>query len=126
MFKVRTVTAVERYGRPFVAQNLGLRATRVHHRFDRQHHAFGQLRALAFFAEVWNLRRLVQLRPDAVSYKFSHHAKPIRFHVLLDRRSHVPDRVANFYLLDAFVERGLGHFEQFLQFRTSAIRLPAP
>jgi len=126
MFKVRAVTAVERYGRPLVAQNSGLGATRVHHRLNRQDHTFGQLRALALFAEVRNLRRFMQLRPDPVPYKFPHHAEPVRFHVLLDRRSNVSNRVADLYLLDTFVQRSFGYLEQLLQFRRQRLALPAP
>src|ERR1035437_2726318 len=117
MFKVRAVTAVRRYGRPLVAQNLGLGTARVHHRLNRQHHAFGQLRALTLLAKVRNLRRFMQLRPDAMPHKFPYHAEPVRFHELLDRRAHVSDGVADLYLLDALVQRSLGHFEQLLQFR---------
>src|SRR5208283_4867973 len=94
-----------------------LRTARVHHRLDRQHHALGQLGALAFLAEVRNLRRLVQLRSDAVPDKFPNYAEARRFHVLLDRRSNVPNRVANLHLLDAPIERCFGYFEQLLQFR---------
>src|SRR5258708_8123518 len=117
MLKVRAVTAVERYGRPLVAQNLGLRTPRVHHRLNRQNHAFGQLRALALLAEIRNLWRFMQFRPYTVAHKFSHHAEPVRFHVFLDRRPNVSHRVANLYLLDTLVERSFGHFEQFFQFR---------
>src|SRR3982074_200440 len=101
MLKVRTVTAVERYGRPLIAQNLRLRTPRVHHWLDRQNHALRQLRALTLLAKVWNLRRFMQLRANAVPHKFPHHAEPVRFHVLLDRRPNVSDRVTNLYLLDS-------------------------
>src|SRR5208337_3629647 len=59
----------------------------------------------------------MQLRPDAMPNKVSHHAEPVRFHVLLDRRPNVSDRVADLRLLDALVQRGLGHLEQLPQFR---------
>src|ERR1700686_4006012 len=114
MFEVGTVTAVERYGRPFVAQNLGLGTPRIHHRLYRQHHAFSQLRALALLAKVRNLRRFVQFRPNAVTYELSYYAEPVGFDVLLNRRSHVPNGVADLNLLDALVQRSLGHYEQLL------------
>src|ERR1700680_2790594 len=118
MFEVRTVTAVERHGCPFVAQNLSLGTSRIHHWFNRQNHAFGQLRALALLAKVRDLRRFVQLRADTMAYEFPYYAESVLFDVLLNRRSNVPDCVANLYLLDALVKRGLGHFEQFLQLRS--------
>src|ERR1035437_6944339 len=121
MLKVRAVTAVERYGRPLVAQNFGLGTSRVHHRLNRQDHALGQLRALALAAEVRNLRRFMQLRPDAMPNKFPHHAEPVRFHELLNRRPNMPYRVAYLYLLDALVQRGLGYLEQLFQFRNQRI-----
>src|ERR1700746_3190805 len=103
MFKVGAVTAVERYGRPFIAQNLGLGTPRIHHRFNRQNHAFGKFRALAPLAKVRNLRRFVQLRSDAVTYELSYYAEAVRFHVLLNRRSHMSNCVADLNLLDALV-----------------------
>src|ERR1700688_2238551 len=59
----------------------------------------------------------MQLRPDAVTYELPNHAEPVRFHVLLDRRSHVPHRVADLVLLVALVQRSLGPLEQLLQLR---------
>jgi len=111
MLEVRAVTAVYRYRSPLVAQHLGLWTTRVHHGLDCQNHALGQLRALTFFAEVRNLRRLVQLRSDTVTDKIPHHAEPVRFHQLLDRRSNVSDGVADLDLLDALVQRRFGYLE---------------
>src|ERR1700690_783907 len=113
---MRTVAAVERYGRPLVAQNSGPGTARVDHRLDRQHHAPGQLLAPALLAEVRNLGRFVQLRSNSVSNKIPYYAESRRFHVLLDRRSNMPNRVANLRLLDAFVERRFRHLEQLLQF----------
>ena len=72
MLEVRAVTAVERHGCPFVAQNLGFGTPRIHHWFNRQNHAFGQLRALALLPKIRDLRRLVQLRADTVAYEFSY------------------------------------------------------
>src|SRR6267154_69700 len=118
MLEVCAVAAVERYGRPFIAQNLGLGTPRIHHRFDRQHHAFGQLRALALLAKVRNLRRFVQFGPNAVTYELSYYAEPVRFHMLLNRRPHVSNRVADLNLLDALVQRSLSYFEQLLQLRS--------
>src|ERR1035438_10243491 len=116
MFKMRAVAAVERYGRPLVAQNSGPGTARVDHRFDRQHHALGQLRALALLAEVRNLRRFVELGSNSVSNKIPYYAESRRFHVLLDRRSNMANRVANLRLLDALVERRFRDLEQLLQF----------
>src|SRR5580658_1980936 len=117
MFKVRAVAAVYGYGRPLVTQNFHLGTPRVHHRLNRQHHTLSQLRALALLAKVRDLRRFMQLGSDAMPNEVSHHAESVRFHVLLDRRPNVPYRVADLHLLDAFVQRSLGHLEQLLQFR---------
>src|SRR5271170_1575226 len=118
MLKVSAVTTVYGYRCPLIAQNFHLGTPRVHHRLNRQHHAFGQLRTLPLFAKVRNLRRFMQLRPNAVPDKIAHHAESVRLHVLLDRRPNVSHRVADLYLLDPFVQRSLGHLEQLLQFRS--------
>ena len=115
MLKMSTVAAVEGYGGPLVAQNFSFRTPRIHHGLNRQHHAFGQFDALALLAEIRDLRRFVQLGPDSVSDKFSHYAEAGGFHIFLDRRTHMADRVANLRLLDAFVQRRFRYFEQLLQ-----------
>ncbi len=76
-------------------------------------------------AKIWNLRLLVQLGANAVPDELAHHAKAVGFHVLLHRRAHIADRVADPRLLDALVQRSLGHFQQLPQLRLSD-RPPAP
>jgi len=88
VFKVRAVTAVYCYGGPLVAQDLGLRSARVDHRLDRQDHAFGQLRALAFLPSLESAA-LRAAWSDTMPNKLAHHAEPVGFHVLLDGRSYV-------------------------------------
>src|SRR5271155_232286 len=56
MLEVRAQTSVLRYRRPAVAQHLNIRLARVHHRLDRNHHAFAQLLALTAASIVGNLR----------------------------------------------------------------------
>src|ERR1700686_7802 len=118
MLEVRAVTAVERYGRPLIAQNFCFGSPRVHHRLNRQHHALGQLGALAFFAKVRNLWRFMQFRPNAVAYELPNYTEPVRFHVLLYRRPNMSNGVADLYLLDSLVQRSLGYFEQLFQLRS--------
>ncbi len=93
--KCAAVGPVLRHRRPAVAQNLRFRPAGVHHRLDRQHHAFFQPRILVLPVHVIrNLRLLVQLRPDAVSHILPHHRKPVRRHVPLHRPAHVEQPVA--------------------------------
>src|SRR6185437_16515787 len=60
MLEVRAQTSILRYRSPSVLQHLNVRAARVHHRLNRDHHAFAQLLALPAPSKVRNLRVLMQ------------------------------------------------------------------
>src|SRR5580692_3164053 len=114
MLEVRAETAVDRNRSPLVAQNSRLGLAVIHHGLDRDDHALAQSRSMAARPTIRNLRLFVQPRPDAVSYKLTHHAESGDFYMFLHRRAHIADRVADPRLLDSPVQRRFSHFEQLL------------
>src|SRR5579859_4381373 len=114
---MRAETAVGGHGGPLIAEHPRLGLSVIHHRLDGEDHAFTQPGTVSTGAEVRNLRLFVQARPDTMAYKLAHYAESGGFDVLLNRRAHISDRIADPHLLDAAVQRGFGYFQQLLQFR---------
>src|SRR5579871_6593242 len=103
MFKVRAETSVRGDRCPLVAQHSRLGLPVIHHRFDRDHHAFAQPRAVTPSSEIRNLRLFVQTGTDAVSNKLTHYTKPGGFDMFLHCRAHISNRVADARLLNPAV-----------------------
>src|SRR5258708_1849469 len=114
VLKVSAGTAVSRYRRPLVVQDLSFWPARIHHRLDCEHHALAQPCIGSARLEIRHLRLFVQLSSYAVSYKLAHHTKAVGFDIFLHRSTDVTDAVADLHLLDRLVQRLLGNFQQFL------------
>src|SRR5256885_5300233 len=104
MFKVRAETSVCGNCRPLVAQNPRFRLAEIHHRLNRENHAFSQSRAVSAGAVVGDLRLFVQPRSDAMPNELPHHAESRGFHMLLHRSTNIADGVADPGLLNAPVK----------------------
>src|SRR5271165_1604020 len=117
MLEVRAQTSILRDRCPAVAQHLNVRLAGVHHRLDRDHHAFAQLLALPAPAIVRNLRILVQACTNSVTHKFADHTEPFRFHYFLYRGSHIAQRRSGLDFPDAALERSLRYRQQALRAR---------
>src|SRR5205807_2215409 len=83
VLEVRRQAAVARHRGPPVSQYLHCRLARVHHRLDREHHAFRQPRAAPRLAVVRHLRLLVHPLADAVPDELAHDRKPVRLDALI-------------------------------------------
>ena len=116
MLEMRTGTAIRRNRRPLIVQNLRFRAPGIHHRLDRQNHAFPQSRVRTTRAKIRHLRLFVQFGSNAVAYELAHHAETVGLDVFLHCRANIADAVADLHLLNRFVERFLGDLQQLLPF----------
>src|SRR5215471_16250755 len=116
MLKMRRRLPIGGFGCPFVSHP-NVRTARVHHRLDRNHHAFLQSRAAPGFAIIRQVRLVVHFRSDAMPDKFANHRKTILLDQALHCVANVTEPVSRAHLVNRAVERFLGHVEQLLQFR---------
>src|ERR1051326_5296200 len=112
VLEVSAVASIHGHRGPLIVENPRFWAAGIYHRLNRQNHSFFQRRSETLGPEIWNLRLFVKARPDSVPYKLANHAEAVRLNVLLNCCAYVANRVANLCLLDAFVQRGFGYFEQ--------------
>src|SRR5277367_4969495 len=117
VLEVRRIAAVRRHRRPLVVQHSHARAARVHHRFDGQHHALLQFRALPWRTVIRQLRILVHLRADPVAHKLAHHRISVLFHPLLHRGRYISQAIPRPDLRDALLQRFPRHAQQLLALR---------
>src|SRR6476469_5817274 len=104
MFKVSAKTSVFGYGGPLIVEHPRAGTPNIHHRLDRQDHAFAQPRSMSARTEVRNLRVFMKLGADTVSDKLPNHAEPGSLNVLLHCRADIANRVADFGGFNPFVE----------------------
>src|SRR6267142_5548069 len=109
---MRAVAAVFGNRRPLVLEHPNPRLAGVNHGLDSDHHAFPQLRTAPGVAIVGDLWLFVQAGTDAMAHKFAHYAEASSLDVLLHRRAHISDAIANARLLDAAIKRVTRHAEQ--------------
>src|SRR5208282_1335995 len=93
MLEVRRVSAVRGDRGPVVLKHPDIRPARVHHRLDRDHHAFLQARPVSGGAVVRNLRIFVHPRSDSVPDKLPHHRKAVLLDPLLHCRGNISETV---------------------------------
>src|SRR5713101_6248411 len=95
MLEVSAVAAVGGRSGPLVVEHAGSRLAGIHHRLDRQHHAFAQPRTMSAQSEVWHLRFLMQPGPDAVSHELAYDAETVGFNKLLHRGAHISHGISD-------------------------------
>src|SRR5437763_10414480 len=100
---MRAVAAISGHCRPLIIEHTRSGLAGVHHGLDGQHHAVAQPRSVAASSKVRNLRLLVQLGSNAMSYKLTHYAEAVRFNQFLHRRAYVPDGISNSCCLNAAI-----------------------
>src|SRR5271163_353669 len=101
---------------PFIP-HAHFRRAGVHHRLDRNDHAFLQARAASRIAVIREVRLVVHFGADAVSHEFSHHRVTVLLGPALHRVAHIAEAVARAHLIDGAVERLASHVQQLLQLR---------
>src|SRR6266478_5722632 len=73
----------------------------VDHRFDREGHPGLEARAGSGAPIVQHLRLFVEFTPDSMAAELAHHAVPMAFGMLLDRRADVAEKSAGPHRPDA-------------------------
>ena len=77
MFILRRKRFIARHSSPIIGQNLGLGASDIHHRFNREKHALFQNRARARTPVMQNIRRRMKHPPQTMPAKIAHHAHAV-------------------------------------------------
>jgi len=121
VLKVGAVTAILGDCCPIIVQQTRPWQSHVYHWFNSQHHAVFQKRPLPGYTEIGDLRFLMQLPSNSVSYKLANHAEAIRLNIILHGGSDVAHRIANYGLVDATVQSGFSHVQQPFQFRRNLL-----
>src|SRR5579862_9456702 len=76
---------------------------------------------MASRAEIRNLGLFVKPGSDTVTHELANHAESVGFDILLHRSADISDCIADTDLLDSLIQRCLGDFEQFANFRLHRI-----
>src|SRR4051812_42780413 len=95
MLKVSAETSVFRDRGPLVVEHPCSGPPNVNHWLDGEDHAFAQSLPVSTGPEIRNLRIFVQFRSDTVSDKLADYAESGGFHVFLNCRANIANRVAD-------------------------------
>src|SRR5207247_6118846 len=95
-----------------VGQHLHMRPAEIDHRLDGEEHARLEHDALAWTADMYDIRLVVEQPAHAMAAKIAHHAHVLGFDVRLDGVADVAGRAARSDRGDAAHHALIGDFDQ--------------
>ena len=84
----------------------------IHHGLQSKDHAFPESRSLVGCAEIWNLRFLMEIPSNPVSYEISDDRESMGFYPSLNGVGNIEKSIPNLSLFNADVQSLLRNFKE--------------